>query len=73
MISATRTLPDGYTQTHEINLAKNKRLSILLNIAGFIIFVLSFVLLGLFVRWVRPDLSTITFTMRGGLSALLRG
>lgn len=71
MISATRTLPDGYTQTHEIDLAKNKRLSILLNIAGFMIFVLSFVLLGLFVRWVRPDLSTITFTMRGDLSALL--
>jgi hypothetical protein len=72
MISATRTLPDGYTQTHEINLTKNKRLSNLLNIAGFIIFVLSFVLLGLFVRWVRPDLSIITFTIRGDLSALLQ-
>jgi hypothetical protein len=72
MISATRTLPDGYIQTHEINLAKNKRLAILLNIVGFIIFVLSFVLLGLFVRRVRTDLSTITFTMRGDLSALLQ-
>jgi hypothetical protein len=72
MISATRTLPDGYIQTHEFNLAKNKRLAILLNIVGFIIFVLSFVLLGLFVRWVRPDLSTITFTIRGDVSALLQ-
>jgi len=72
MISSTRTLPDGYIQTHEINLAKNKGLAILLNIVGFIVFALSFVLLGLFVRWSRPELATITFSIRGGLSTILQ-
>jgi len=72
MISSTRTLPDGYIQTQEINLAKNKGLAILLNIVGFIIFGLSFVLLGSFVRWARPELATITFSIRGGLSTILQ-
>ena len=71
MISSTRTLPEGYIQTHEIDLAKNKGLSILLNLVGIIIFFLSFVLLGSFVRWVRPELSTSTFTIKFDLSTLL--
>ena len=71
MISSTRTLPDGYVQTHEIDLAKNKELAILLNLVGVIIFFLSFVLLGSFVRWARPDLSTGTFTIKFDLLTIL--
>ena len=72
MISSTRVLPDGYIQTHEINLAKNKGLGILLNFVGIIIFFLSFVLLGAFVRWARPELSDITFTIKVDLSTILQ-
>lgn len=71
MLSSTRTLPEGYFQTYEINLAKNKRLAVLLNVAGFIIFVLTFVLLVLFLRWTRPELLIGAFTLKGDLSAIL--
>ena len=71
MISSTRTLPDGYVQTREIDLAKNKGLAILLNIVGVILFFLSFVLLGSFVRWARPELLTSTFTITFDLSTIL--
>lgn len=56
MISSTRTLPDGYRQTGEINLAKNKGLSILMNLAAAILFVPCLVLVGSFLSWRRPDL-----------------
>jgi hypothetical protein len=70
MISSTRTLPDGYIQTHEINLAKNKGLAVLLNIAGVFIFILSFVLLGSFANWVRPGLASSTLTFQLNLSTI---
>lgn len=56
-IFSTTTLPCGYRQTAEINLAKDHRLAIRLNIAGLILMVLSLLLLGAFLRWARPDLS----------------
>ena len=64
MISSTKSLPDGYSQTEEINLAKNKGLAILLNVVGVIVFFLSLVLLGSFLRWARPELSTNTVTFK---------
>ena len=70
MLSSTRTLPIGYSQTHEIDLAKNKGLAILLNILGFFIFVLTFLLLIFFARWVRPGLLTSAFTVKGDLSTV---
>lgn len=71
MISSTRTLPDGYVQTHEVDLSKNKGLASLLNIVGVVIFFLSFVLLGWFIRWARPELSASTFSIKFDLSTIL--
>jgi hypothetical protein len=70
MISSTQTLPDGYIQTHEINLAKNKGLAVILNIVGFFIFVFSFVLLGSFANWLRPGLLSSTYTFTVNLSTI---
>ncbi|HEX2998204.1 MAG TPA: DUF3267 domain-containing protein [Anaerolineales bacterium] len=67
MISATRTLPDGYRQTDEINLAKNKGLSILLNLGAVLIFIACLMLLGWLLGWARPDLVSGTFTFTSGL------
>jgi hypothetical protein len=65
MLSSTQTLPENYIRTYEIDLAKNKWLAVLLNIAGFFIFILSFALLGLFASRVHPGL------FRGRYSILL--
>lgn len=62
MISATQTLPDGYRQTDEINLSKNKGLSILLSLGAVILFIPCLMLLGWFLGWARPELTTGTFT-----------
>ena len=66
MNTSTQILPDGYVQSAEINLKKDKRLTILLNIGALIVFALSFYLLSAFTAWVRPDIiifsSTITVT-----------
>ncbi len=62
MILSTKILPDGYRQTSEINLAKNKGLAILLSVVGVILLVFSLILLGLFLRWARPELTTGAFT-----------
>jgi len=70
MLSSTQTLPEGYIQTHEINLAIDKRLAVLLNIAGFFIFILSFALLGLFASWIHPGLRSGTFSILMDLSKL---
>jgi hypothetical protein len=70
MLSSTRILPETYIQTYEIDLAKNKRLAVLLNIAGFFIFIISFVLLVLFVSRVRPGLFSGTFSFFIDLSTV---
>ena len=54
MFSSTQTLPDDYTQTDEINLAKNKGLAILLNIVGLFISILAFALLLIYANWAHP-------------------
>jgi len=57
MNASTQMLPDGYVQSGEINLKKDKRLSILLNIGAFIIFIPMFYLLSGFIALVRPDIT----------------
>jgi hypothetical protein len=54
MLSSTQTLPDGYIQTDEINLAKSKGLAILLNVVGLFISILAFFLLLVYANWVHP-------------------
>ena len=71
MISSTRILPDGYRQTGEIDLAKNKGLAIMLNVVGALLFFLSLVLLGWLLRWARPELVTGTFSFQLGPFAIL--
>jgi hypothetical protein len=71
MTSSTRILPEGYRQTYEINLAKNQGLTILLNIAGVIVFVISLVLLGSFLRWSRLELLTSTLTFKLDLLSIV--
>ncbi len=70
MAYPTQTLPDGYFQVDEINLAKNKGLAILLNVIGFFLFVLTFILLVLFARWIRPELLTGSLSLNGDLRTL---
>lgn len=64
MQSPTQTLPDGYFQTHEIDLAKNKGLAIGLNLVGLVIVYITFVLLANLANWVRPAQLSSTFTFR---------
>ena len=45
MNTSTKTLPEGYAQSGEINLKKNKRLSLALNIVAFFVGILSLFLL----------------------------
>ena len=63
MLSSTQTLPEGYIQVYEIDLARNKRLAVLLNVAGFFISILSFTLLAIFAIRGHPGLfgETINF------------
>jgi hypothetical protein len=67
MSSPTQTLPDGYALSSEIDLAKNKGLAILLNVIGFFLFFLTFILLVLFARWIRPGLLTGSLSLNGDL------
>lgn len=72
MNTSTQTLPDGYVQSGEINLKKDKRLTILLSIAAFIVFILTFYLLTGFIALVRPEVKNFSVTITIGmmLSAL---
>jgi len=73
MITSTQTLPEGYAQSGEINLKKNKRLAITLNIVAFFVFVISFYLLSSFAALVRPDLMNTSGSMTAGGWAVLVG
>jgi hypothetical protein len=70
MISSTKTLPDGYVRSYEINLAMNKGLAVLLNIVGFFIIIFSFTLLLLFTRWARQGIFSDAFTFNANLSTI---
>jgi len=56
MTSATQTLPENYTQRDKIALSKNKKLLILLNVAGMILFMVTFLLLAFLCVSVHPEL-----------------
>jgi hypothetical protein len=64
MNTPTQILPDGYVQSVEINLKKNKLLTILLNILAFFIFSISFALLSIFGTVIRLG----TVKMSGSIS-----
>ena len=73
MNNSTQTLPAGYIQSGQIDLKKDKRLVILLNIGALIVFALSIYLLSAFTAWVRPDIMTFssTITVTNILGALV--
>ena len=73
MITSTKTLPEGYAQSGEINLKKNKRLALKLNIVAFFVLVLSFYLLSSFAALVRPDLMNLSGTITAGGWAVVVG
>ncbi|MBI5298399.1 MAG: DUF3267 domain-containing protein [Chloroflexi bacterium] len=63
MNTSTQTLPAGYIQSGQIDLKKDKRLAILLNIGAFIIFIPMFYLLSGFIALVRPDITNFSVTI----------
>ena len=66
MNASTQMLPDGYVQSGEINLKKDKRLAMILNIGAFIIFIPMFYLLSRFIALVRPDITNFSVTITIG-------
>ncbi len=66
MTTSTQMLPDGYIQSGQIDLKKDKRLAILLNIGAFIVFIPMFYLLSGFTALVRPDITNFSVTITIG-------
>lgn len=66
MNTSTQTLPVGYIQSGQIDLKKDKRLAILLNIGAFIVFIPMFYLLSAFTASVRPDIKNFSETITIG-------
>ena len=73
MNTSTKTLPEGYVQSGEINLKKNKRLAITLNIVAFFVGILSFFLLSSFAALVRPSLMNTSGSITVGVWAVMLG
>ena len=73
MNNSTKTLPEGYAQSGEIDLKKNKRLAITLNIAAVFVFFPSFFLLSRFAALIRPGIMNLAGTIRLGMVAALIG
>ena len=73
MITSTQTLPEGYAQSGEINLKKNKRLAITLNIVASFGAVISFYLLSSFAALVRPGIMNLSGTITAGGVAVVVG
>jgi hypothetical protein len=73
MNNSTKTLPEGYTQSGEINLKKNKKLAIILNIVAVFVAVPSFFLLSSLATLVRPSLLNLSGTAisAGGVMVIL--
>ncbi len=66
MNTSTQTLPVGYIQSGQIDLKKDKRLAILLNIGAFIVFIPMFYLLPGFAALVRPQITNFSGTITIG-------
>ena len=73
MNNSTKTLPEGYVQTGEINLKKNRRLAIALNLIAVPVAALSFFLLLFFAGFVRPSLMDTTGTITVGVWLVVLG
>ena len=73
MNNSSKTLPEGYAQSGEIDLKKNKRLAIILNIAAVFVFFPSFFLLSRFAALIRPGIMNLAGTIRLGMVAALIG
>jgi hypothetical protein len=73
MNTSTQTLPVEYVQSGEINLKKNNRLAIALNIAAFFVFILSFILLSIFGGVVRLGATNISGSITVGTMLILIG
>jgi hypothetical protein len=68
---SAQTLPDGYAQSGVINLKKNKRLAITLNLVGFFIAALTFYLLVNLGALLRPGIFPISGNILAGLVLIL--
>lgn len=74
MNASTKTLPEGYIQSGEVNLKKNRRLAITLNIVAFFVLLFSFFLLSSFAVLVRPSLMNLSGTnITAGVWAVMLG
>lgn len=73
MHAPTQILPDGYVQSDEINLKKDKRLLILLNIVALFVFIVSFILLSIFVSVVRFGPTNVSGSISVGVLLMLVG
>jgi hypothetical protein len=71
--TSTKTLSEGYVQSGEINLNKNKRLAITLNIVALFVAVLSFFLLFSIASLLRPSLMITSGIITVGGMAVLVG
>ena len=73
MNTSTKTLPEGYDKSGEINLKKNRRLAIILNIVAIFVAVPSFFLLLSFAALVRPGMMNTSGTITAGVAAVVVG
>jgi hypothetical protein len=73
MNASTKTLPEGYVQSGEINLKKNRRLAITLNIVAGFVGVPSFFLLSSFAVLVRPSLMNTSGSITVGVWVVMLG
>lgn len=73
MNTPTQILPDGYVQSDEINLKKNKPLTILLNIFAFFIFSISFALLSIFGTVIRLGMVKMSGSISTGSMLIMLG
>ena len=73
MNTSTKTLPEGYVQSGEINLKKNRRLALMLNIVGLLVMIFSFFLFSSLVALVRPSLVGTSGTITAGVIVIIVG
>ena len=71
--TSTQTLPEGYTQSGEVNLKKDKRLTILLNLAALVVTVLGFCLLSIFGTALRTGTTNVSGSISAGPIMILIG
>jgi hypothetical protein len=55
-------LPDSFHPAGEFNLKSNTRMMVILNIVGFILFLIAVALVQLYTLHIRPNTSTVTFS-----------